>query len=458
MGILDMLLKLDARRQGAVLDDQEARLRRQQTEQGVGLAAALRRAGKGPGAPVAQPDGTFKTPVDPEAAAAISLMQNAGSRGLGNQLATNVMDPAWQQQQQNAQDQGYATRQQMDMAASEEARRNQLFPGQLEAQDYAASQDQRDELRTMSYINNLSMDNAAKGHATTLAALQGGLKSEADLRNEYQKAPLLIKGAQAIGSFTMMKRALDENNPMALQSAIVGISQVQEPGLAVRPVDVTAAYQLLDDIPNEVFPGKSRLLAQVAKAENNPKAYQTAMAELRNGIRGLMKEAPGWGDEAVQAMNALGDAGEAAGAASTKVVREQYKNLMTLESIATVRRTGQVPALSAEERIFSRYGPGVARGATDRLEPATAEAIAVTQAASSELARKFRSSGTAERAAQGEVAQDALGLLSGQTNPSAFIRSAGTLFGVGPLAGLASQGKPIPALGRAGAAAAREKE
>ena len=282
----------------------------------------------------------------------------------------------------------------------------------------------------------------------TVADTLGGLG-----QFNQQQQQVLTKGwVRAIGE------TADDLGPEVRAAAAKRIGAAMDAALPVRPVDVTEAYQLLDDIPNEVFPGKSRLLAQVAKAENNPKAYQTAMAELRNGIRGLMKEAPGWGDEAVQAMNALGDAGEAAGAASTKVVREQYKNLMTLESIATVRRTGQVPALSAEERIFSRYGPGVARGATDRLEPATAEAIAVTQAASSELARKFRSSGTAERAAQGEVAQDALGLLSGQTNPSAFIRSAGTLFGVGPLAGLASQGKPIPALGRAGAAAAREKE
>ena len=134
MGLLDYLLDVDKRSiqnrkraENAVeLEQQTAADQRQ----GVGLAAALRRAGKGPGAPVAQPDGSFKTPMDPQAAAAVSLMQNPGSRGLGNQLAVNVMDPAWQQQQQNAQDQGYATRQQVDMAAAEEARRNRLFPGE----------------------------------------------------------------------------------------------------------------------------------------------------------------------------------------------------------------------------------------------------------------------------------------------------------------------------------------
>ena len=228
--------------------------------------------------------------------------------------------------------------------------------------------------------------------------------------------------------------------------------------LPTGPVDVTETYVLLDAIPGDVFPGKDRLLENLKQAETNPKAYQTTMRGLRDAIRALMKEAPGWGDEAMEAMQVLGVAGEAAGAANTKVVREEYKNLMMLESIGTVRRTGQVPAISAEERVFSRYGPSVARGGTERLEKATAEAIAVTQAASNELARKMGSSKTTERGLQAEVAQDALGLLTGQTNPSAFIRSAGTLFGVGPLMGLASQGKPIPGLGQAGAAAAREKQ
>ena len=237
MGILDMLLKLDARRQGAVLDDQEARVRRQQTEQGVGLAAALRRAGKGPGAPVAQPDGTFKTPVDPEAAAAISLMQDPGSRGLGNQLATNVLDPAWQQGQQL----GALQIEGQQGANRVGALREAFIPTEQQfARDqagYAASQDRRDELRTMSYVNNLSLDNAYKVTSAKLTALNGALKTEGDLRNEYQKAPLLIKGAQAMGSFSMLKKALDEDNAMALQAAIVATAQIQEPGLAVRNDD-----------------------------------------------------------------------------------------------------------------------------------------------------------------------------------------------------------------------------
>ena len=94
-----------------------------------------------------------------------------------------------------------------------------------------------DKLRTMSYVNNLSLDNAYKVTSANLTALNGALKTEGDLRNEYQKAPLLIKGAQAMGSFSMLKKALDEDNAMALQAAIVATAQIQEPGLAVRNDD-----------------------------------------------------------------------------------------------------------------------------------------------------------------------------------------------------------------------------
>lgn len=282
----------------------------------------------------------------------------------------------------------------------------------------------------------------------TLADTTGGLG-----QFNKQQQHVITKGwARAIGE------TADDVGPEVRRAAAARIGAAMDAALPTGPVDVTEAYTLLAEIPGEVFPGKGRLLAEVAQAEGNPIAYQKAMSALREASRNMMRRDPGWGDEVVQALNVLGEAGEAAGAANTRVVREQYKNLMLLESIPTVRRTGQVPALSAEARTFARYGPGVSRRAGEDLLPETADAIAVTQAASSELASKFRSSGTAERSMQGEVAQDAFGLLTGQTNPSAFIRSAGTLFGVGPLAGLASQGAPAPMAGRIGAELAREKE
>lgn len=282
----------------------------------------------------------------------------------------------------------------------------------------------------------------------TLADTLGGLGQF----NQQQQQVITQGWVRAIGE------QADNLGPEVRQAAAKRIGAAMDAALPTGPVDVTEAYTVLAEIPGEVFPGKARLLAEVAQAENNPKAYQAAMRSLRDSARFMMQKEPGWGDELVQGMNLLSDAGEQAGAANTRVVREQYKNLMMLESIPTVRRTGQVPALAAEARVFSRYGPGVSRRAGEGLLPESAEAIAVTQAASSEAASRFRSSGTTERGVQSEVAQDALGLMTGQTNPSAFIRSAGTLFGVGPLAGLASQGAPAPLAGRAGAALGREKE
>lgn len=85
------------------------------------------------------------------AAAALGPLLSAKDEGAQRQGISLLEEyfrrnsPQGRQLLQNAQDQGYATRQQVDMAASEEARRNQLFPGQLKAQDYAASQDKRNQ-------------------------------------------------------------------------------------------------------------------------------------------------------------------------------------------------------------------------------------------------------------------------------------------------------------------------
>lgn len=268
--------------------------------------------------------------------------------------------------------------------------------------------------------------------------------------NAQQQGVITKAWVRAIGE------KADDLAPEVRQRAAERIGKVMDEALPKGPVDITEAYALLDEIPGEVFPGKSRLMTTIAKAETSPEAYQNAMRLMRDGVRNLARAAPGWADEAVQGMNLLAEAGEAAGAANTRVVREQYKNLMSLEAISTVRRTGQVPALSAEQAIFSKYGPGVSRRGGEGLLPETVDAIQITQAAAGEAARRFRSSGTAERGALTEATQDAMGLMTGATNPSQLVRSVGTLLGVGPLAGLASQGAAQPLAGRAGAAVGNE--
>ena len=191
---------------------QDERLRKQQladaTNAGVGLAKQLNRSG---------------LTGDPTAQTAVGLMQDPGSRALGVQMAADLLDPAKQQALTNARLSGQATQQGMGFAANQDAR--------------AQTSLQLDQARTAAYIANMNYDAANKATAQQLAALQGALKSEGDLRAEYQKAPTMVKGVQAVGSWQMLKRALDQNNEMALQSAIVAAAQIQEPGLAVRNDD-----------------------------------------------------------------------------------------------------------------------------------------------------------------------------------------------------------------------------
>lgn len=195
-----------------LLQQEEERARKRQiqdqTDQGIGLAQQLNRSG---------------LYNDPTARTAVGLMQAPGSRGLGLQMAADLLDPAKQQALANARLSGQATEQGMGLAQNQDARAQQSL--------------ELDRQRTLAYIGNMSYDNAAKSTAATLAAMQAGLKSEGDLRAEYGKTPLMVKGTQAVASWSMMKKALDENNEMALQSAIVAAAQIQEPGLAVRNDD-----------------------------------------------------------------------------------------------------------------------------------------------------------------------------------------------------------------------------
>lgn len=177
----------------------------------------------------------------PDAAKAIGSAWMAG--GPAADLANQTLAQAQQKQQSRlplAEQLAALPLVQQQQIATEQLRQQDLQQGM----GFAANQDQRaaqqlalDQQRTQAYIGNMSYDNAAKATANQITALQGALKSEADLRSEYQKAPLLVKGAQAIGSWQMLKRALDEDNAMALQAAIVATAQIQEPGLAVRNDD-----------------------------------------------------------------------------------------------------------------------------------------------------------------------------------------------------------------------------
>jgi hypothetical protein len=243
--------------------------------------------------------------------------------------------------------------------------------------------------------------------------------------------------------------------PDVRRAAAERIGAAMDAALPQRPVDITDAFTVLDDIPAEQFPGKARLMGTLARAENDPAAYQQATRDLRDAARSAARGNPAWADEFTQGLDALMQAGEDAGAASTRIVREQYKNLMLLESIPTVRRTGHVPVLSAEQRVFTKYSPGTARRAGEGTLPATQRAIEVTQAGAQEAALRFKSSGTAERGVEAKVAMDVADVATGGAPLSSLLKSLGPLAGSRVL-GTAAVGTASPNAGRLGAQTARE--
>jgi hypothetical protein len=68
-------------------------------------------------------------------------------------------------------------------------------------------------------------------------ALNFNITNAANLRDEVNKDPMIIKAQNALTSYDQFLGAIDQNNTIALQAAIVGLAQVQEPGLAVRQDD-----------------------------------------------------------------------------------------------------------------------------------------------------------------------------------------------------------------------------
>jgi len=247
-------------------------------------------------------------------------------------------------------------------------------------------------------------------------------------------------------------------SPRVRQRAAERIGNEMDAALPTSTVDVAAPAVTLNNVPGSVFPGKTRVLQNLAKAIDDPKAYQSVTRELRDTIRKMRRspELSAWADEVSRGLDELGEAGTKAGAANTRVVREQYKNLMLLESIPTVRRTGNVPPISAEGRIQSQFGKSTTRNAGQGTLPETERAIGTTQEAAAELSGRFRSSGTAERGAQAEAAQDVVGVLTGQTSPSRLLRTLGTLAFIGPVAGAAATGRNVPGTGQLGAFGARQ--
>ncbi|GAG53514.1 unnamed protein product, partial [marine sediment metagenome] len=133
------------------------------------------------------------------------------------------------------------------------------------------------------------------------------------------------------------------------------IGKVMDENLPTGPVDVTQAFVTLDEIPAANFPGKKRVMEILTRAEVDPKAWQDAMSQLRTAGKAV-SHAPdqSHAGELFKGLDELGEAGITAGADATlsRTAREQYKNLMLLESISSLRRTGNVSAFQVEDRLF----------------------------------------------------------------------------------------------------------
>jgi len=117
----------------------------------------------------------------------------------------------------------------------------QAAPAELELAQMqpqlARNQEQREAQKTAAYIANLNYDAAIKETGLAIKAQTAGIKNEGGLRKEFQSAPVVAKAVQALTSYQQLDAALEQDNFIALQSAIVAIAQVQEPGLAVRNDD-----------------------------------------------------------------------------------------------------------------------------------------------------------------------------------------------------------------------------
>ena len=236
------------------------------------------------------------------------------------------------------------------------------------------------------------------------------------------------------------------------QSAFTRITEGMDDVLPTGQVDVTEAFVILDDLDN--FPGKARLLDKIARAEMTPRAWQDAMRTMRDTMRKVAQSPDQLlAGEINLAFDSLSEAGITAGAnaGKSRILREQYKNLMLLESMPALRRTGDVPIFSAETKIFNQFGNRAGRGDTERLLPPTQRAFARTQELAEDLAQRERSSGTAQRNVVAQAAQETAAVISGAAEPGILTGTLGAIT-AGPALSVAAVGRATPRVGAAGIA------
>jgi hypothetical protein len=189
--------------------------------------------------------------ADPEAANMVGLMSDPTTRQAGLAGAMQMLAPKTTQQRA-ALEQDAAQYQQTFDQAGQQFQQRMTQDAEQFGKNYAL-----DMQRTRATIANMSMSNAAQLSDYQLKAAQMGYNSENSLREQFQKNPLVQKTQLAGTSWQQLQNALAQNDPTALGSAIVAITQVQEPGLAVREDDRVR------------YSGSNPLITQLAQMANN---------------------------------------------------------------------------------------------------------------------------------------------------------------------------------------------
>ena len=142
------------------------------------------------------------------------------------------------------------------------ARNQPLFDAQVGSEQALTGQRQAQTDLYRVQIGQLPLELAARQSQLQREMAEFTMKGERDLRKEINADPVILKAQTALTSFDQLVQALDQNNRIALQSAIVALVQVQEPGLAVRNDDriaytgnQPATIRLIDKY-NDVISGK----------------------------------------------------------------------------------------------------------------------------------------------------------------------------------------------------------
>jgi hypothetical protein len=282
--------------------------------------------------------------------------------------------------------------------------------------------------------------------------------SKGAVNNANQK--LLTKQVGKVLGIDDLSKVTDD----ALTEGAGNIGKLYDDALAItKPVDTTAAFVALDDIPAAQFPGKARIMSQLENVDSPVKLRDLHRA-LRDKSSTMSRSQLGaFADEVDEAIKLLDVAAEEAGAnpAALRLAGQRWKVLKTLDELPGAWQQGVIDAKPLLNRLGREnakgFGTAIKRtpGATDRLIPEVRTLTDSLKTLVSDPA--LQSSGTAERLLTGGGAlTGATGLLSGALDPVTAGLGLAAYGIVPPLSAAASVGKAVAPVGNVLGLAARE--